>query len=131
MRDGQAWHVPLLRTLDGQTALPRVHTFADGRRVRQTAPEHLAIMATAERFFTAFLAACGGEDPAPNDEPIDENEVVDMAGAVLALNYLLSAADTLAYGLLDESRATEVMIAAVDGATMRAAMEAMATKKKA
>ncbi len=54
-----------------------------------------------------------------------------MAGAVLALNYLLSAADTLAYGLLDESRATEVMIAAVDGATMRAAMEAMATKKKA
>jgi hypothetical protein len=111
--DGREWTVSVLRTLDGETTLPRGREFGpDGKwREGSVRPEYADLAARVEAFWESWLGLVteGGE--------LTVQDADRLAAEVLGVNYKLAPADVERLGLLDESGIRNVLLAAVDWPT--------------
>jgi len=111
--DGREWTVPVLRTLDGESTLPRGRELSPEGKWREGAmvPEHADLAARVEEFWDSWLGLVveseGGE--------LTVRDADTLAADVLAVNYPADEVERL--GALDEEHIRNILLAAVDWET--------------
>ncbi len=98
--DGNVWQIPVAQHWDGQSHLPSVYRLVDGNVVPEVLPGLRAFQDEVEAFLTAWRSALE-EGRAPS---YAEEQLFDLAGNALELNYRMGRWEVLALGLLQSQR---------------------------
>jgi hypothetical protein len=109
--DGNTWRVPVVRFLNGSTALPRVLMMDESGHVRfDLRREYRALVNMADKICDAEFR---------NAAQYSAGELLWFAAEALAVNYRVSALEVAALQLVDTSNLRAIAEAALDAASIR------------
>ena len=132
LADGNKWVIPLAQHWDGQTQLPVIYRLGKGGVEKDVVPALKPFQEAVQKFLDVWKAALEkGEEPTYPDD-----ELFDLAGLALSLNYKIGRWEALALGLLQSSRYADmssvwdVCSATFNWQGVMAALATMAEKKR-
>jgi len=120
LADGNLWTVPVIRYIDGATALPRRLTWdGQGWTPEDVIGRHADLFAQLCHAWDVMMAELAKDESLR----ITISETADLAVRLLQINYRLGPAEVSVLGLLDTQTEGEIVLAGMDWPAIRAAVK--------